>query len=270
MKQCHIGPVSIGGIAPVRLMGVINCSPESFYRGSYTPFLEVHSRAQELVAGGADIIDLGARSTAPGTPNLSPAEEIERMAGALDQLEGSGIVITVDTTRPEVLERCLSYDIAGINDIGGLHDPRLAALAAEAGLPVIAMATWREPGDPKGLEETLAALREVVRRAEDAGITSLILDPAIGRWSSRREMRDDLEICRNFAVFRTLGRPLLAAVSRKTFIGELVGRPPEGRLAGSLAVTFSLLMQGASMVRTHDIPETRDLIAVHAALSGVP
>ena len=270
MKQCHIGPVSIGGSAPVRLMGVINCSPESFYAGSFTPSGKVRSRAQELVAEGADIIDLGARSTAPGAPPLSIAQETERMKDALEALEGSGIVITVDTTRPEVLERCLGFDIAGINDIGGLADPRLAAIAAEAGLPAIAMAAWREPGDTKGLEETLAALREVTRRAEEAGISSLVLDPAIGRWSAGWEASRDLEICRNFAVFRTLGRPLLAAVSRKTFIGELVGRPPEGRLAGSLAVTFSLLMQGASMVRTHDIPETRDLIRVHAALSGAP
>lgn len=268
MQTCKVGGIRIGGGEPVRLMGVINCSPESFFSGSYIRRAEILQCAGEMIDAGADIIDLGARSTAPGSVPITLEEEIKRISGALGVLEGSGIPVSVDTRHPEVLETCLGFEIAAINDIGGLADDRYAAIAGESGLPVFAMASFTSPGDPIGLEASLQALRIVLARAERHGITDLVLDPGIGRWTESRSAEDDWELCRNFSRFLALKRPLLAAVSRKSFIGELLHRPAEERLAGSLGVTFSLLRQGASVIRTHDIRETWDLIRVFEKLGG--
>jgi len=125
-----VNRLRIGGGAPVRLMGVINCSPESFYRGSFTPIGRIYDRALAMLKTGADMIDLGARSTAPGSPPLTPAEEAKRMDAALSELDGTGITISVDTRYPEVLETCLRHDIHAVNDISGLADERYARAIA--------------------------------------------------------------------------------------------------------------------------------------------
>jgi len=258
----------IGSGQPVRLMGVINCSPESFFSGSFTPEGQVRHRAGQMIRDGADMIDLGARSTAPGCPFLSVGDEIERVEAALKELDGSGITVSVDTMYPAVLEACLRHEVHALNDIRGLADPALAALAADAGLPVIAMAADLVPGDPKGVPATLQALQTVIHRCEAAGIDDVVLDPAIGLWTAERTVEDDWALCTHFASFTALGYPVLAAVSRKTFIGDLLDKPAEERLAGTLAVTMQLLKAGAAMVRAHDVAETRDLIAVYQKMEG--
>jgi len=169
---------------------------------------------------------------------------------------------------PKVLETCLRHDIHAINDIGGLANPDYAAIAADAGLPVIAMAAHSTPGDPRGTEATLATLYDVVGRADAAGIEGLILDPAIGRWTPERTFEDDWDLCRNFGRFREPGFPVLLAISRKSFIGDLVGKPSEERLAGTLALTARLL-PSADMVRVHDVAETRDALFVVRKLEEI-
>jgi dihydropteroate synthase len=124
------------------------------------------------------------------------------------------------------------------------------------------MASKDQPGDAVGLEATLSALSGVVDRCQTAGIDNYVLDPGIGIWTPFRSVEDDWTLCRQFSEFGKFDRPVLAAVSRKTFIGDLINRPPEDRLAGSLAVTMMLLSKGASVVRTHDVAETLDVIRV--------
>ncbi len=124
------------------------------------------------------------------------------------------------------------------------------------------MASKEQPGDARRLKDTLAALDIVVQRCENAGIHDYVLDPGIGIWTPFRSVEDDWELCRNFEKFQRFDRPLLAAISRKTFIGTLLNQHPEERLTGSLAVTMILLLKGASVVRTHDVRETRDVIRV--------
>ncbi|NYT05612.1 MAG: dihydropteroate synthase [Methanomicrobiales archaeon] len=262
MQTCSLGGLAIGGDAPVRLMGVINCSPESFFSGSYVAPDRVGIVASQFAASGADIIDVGARSTALNAPPISAALEKERVTAALKSLDGTGVRVSIDTMCPEVLEACIRYGIDAVNDIRGLADPAMAALIADAGLPVIAMAACRRPGDPLGVEETLRALARVLERAERHGIRDIILDPGIGRWTEQRTAGHDWDLCRNFALFQTFERPLIAAVSRKSFLGDLLKKPPAERLAGSLAVTCFLLEQGAAIVRAHDVVETRDCISV--------
>lgn len=267
-QHCSVGGLKIGGGAPVRLVGVINSSPESFYRGSFTPAGGVYDRALAMQEWGADMIDIGARSTAPGSGPITIAEEVERVDAALAELDGTGIIISVDTRHPEVLEASLRHDIHAVNDISGLADERYARVVADSGLPVFVMASFRGPGDAVGLTETLAALETVVARCTRLGIDEYILDPAIGRWVPERTSEDDWNLCRNFEVFSTFGRPVLAAVSRKTFIGDLLGKEPEGRLAGTLALTMDLVRRGADAVRCHDVAETADLLRVYEKLEG--
>lgn len=262
-QHCTVNHLQIGGGAPVRLMGVINCSPESFYRGSYTPVGRIYDRALAMLDSGADMIDLGARSTAPGSPAITVAEEAARVDAALSELDGTGLTVSVDTRYAEVLEVCLRHDIHAVNDISGLADERYARAVADSGLPVFAMASFREPGDAVGLAATRQALGMVVTRCALLGIDEYVLDPAVGRWTLERTSEDDWDLCRNFQSFSAFGRPLLAAISRKTFIGDLLGRVPEDRLAGTLALTTMLVAAGAAVVRSHDVAETADLLRVY-------
>jgi len=263
MRSCRVNNLGIGGGAPPRIMGVINVSGESFYQASYIPIDKVHETAVAMVEQGADLIDVGARSTAPNTQPISGREEAERIDGALRELDGSGITLSVDTMHPGVLDVCLKHGIHAANDISGFVSPAYARKVADAGLPAFLMATNQVPGDPIGVEATLASLEGVVRRCEAAGVKEYVLDPAIGIWTPHRTVEDDWELCRQFEMFLRFDRPLLAAVSRKTFIGMLLDREPEGRLPGTLAVTTTLLGKGASVIRTHDVAATRDIIRVY-------
>lgn len=260
MNRCEIKGITIGKGYPVRLMGVMNCSPESFYHGSYVREGSVRSRAEEMIAAGADLVDIGARSTAPGSPPISEQTEAGRLDRALTELDGSGIPVSVDTMHPAVLERCLRHEVHAANDISGLVNPRYARMVADAGLPAFLMASHRGPGDCTTRTGTGSALQLVVTRCAEAGIPRYVLDPGIGLWTPKRTTALDWELCHYFEEFARFGRPLLAAVSRKTFLGEPGNRPPEGRLAASLGLTALLIAKGADVVRTHDVRETADVI----------
>jgi dihydropteroate synthase len=266
MRTCTVNKITIGGDASVRLMGVINCSPESFYSDSFVPIKSVHARAVEMVEQGADLIDLGARSTAPNTQPISGREEADRVDAALRELDGSGITVSVDTMHPGVLDICLKHEVHAVNDISGLLSQVYAGKVAAAGLPAFVMASKNQPGDAVGVDATLLALAAVMRRCEAAGIDHYVLDPGVGIWTPQRSVEDNWELCRHFGEFRQFDRPLLAAVSRKTFIGDLLGREPEDRLPGTLAATMMLLAKGVSVVRAHDVRETRDAIRVYECM----
>lgn len=270
MHRCTVNKTVIGGGSPTLVMGVINCSPESFYQGSYVSPDRVHAEASRMVDEGAAIIDIGARSTAPGSRPVSRKEEAKRIDAALRELDGSGITVSVDTMQPCVLAVCLDHEIHAVNDISGLVDSEFARLVAASSLPAFLMASNERPGDAIGVDATREAMKRVVQRCAASGIRDYVLDPGIGLWTPERSVEDNWELCRHFVEFSVFDRPLLAAVSRKTFIGELLGEPPEGRLAGSLAVTMMLLPQGADIVRTHDVAATADVIRVYAHMEKHP
>jgi dihydropteroate synthase len=265
MRSCTINRIRVGPGAPIRLMGVLNVSPESFFPESYTPQERVFARATELLQQGADILDVGARATGPGSPALRVQDERDRITTTLKELEGVG-TISVDTMHAEVLESALKYEIHAVNDISGLRDERMGRLVADAGLPAILMAARERPGDAGSVEEVQQTLALVIARCEKAGIEEYILDPGIGLWTPQRTMEDNWELCRHFAQFQALGRPLLAAVSRKSFLGGLLSRPVQERMAASLALGTLLLCKGASIIRAHDVSETADAIRVYEAM----
>jgi len=244
-------------------MGVLNISPESFYPGSFVPLSSLRETAAEMIDDGALILDIGARSTAPGSTPISIQDEIDRIKTALSELEGLGFTVSIDTMHPEVLRTALRFDIDMVNDISGLSNPSMASITADAGLPAILMAAKKTPGDAVSFTDTINLLKLVLCRAEDARISDVILDPGVGRWIPERTAENDWEICRRFEELALFERPLLAAVSRKSFIGDATRRTPDERLAGTLAVTHELIRKGALVIRTHDIRETQDIIKVN-------
>lgn len=266
----QFGDVRIGGGSPPRVMGVLNISPESFFSDSFTPCEQVMLRVEEMRRAGADVIDVGARSTALNAPPLTVAEERERVVAAFRELEecGCDAVFSLDTMHVEVLEAALRFDLAAINDISGLGDARYARVVADSGLPVVAMAADAMPGDALDFAGTIAAMRRVCDRAERAGVSGLVLDPGVGKWVLNRPLDADWELCRRFGELREFGCPLLGAVSRKTFIGDAIGKPAQDRLFGTLGVLFYLLEQGADMVRVHDVAAARDVLRVYERLCG--
>ena len=176
------------------LMSVINISPESFFSGSYVPEDQIRNTAENMVDQGASLIDIGARSTAPGSRVISIEEERERLISALKNLDGSGITVSVDTMYPEVLEAALMHDIHVANDISGLINQDMGKIIADSGIPAILMTTNQVPGDCQNFTETVSALQIVTDRALDAGVSNFILDPGVGRWIPQRTPKVDFEL----------------------------------------------------------------------------
>lgn len=267
-REIRIKSTAVGGNNPPRILGVLNISPESFFSDSFTPCSQVFRRAEEMRRFGADIIDLGARSTALHAPPLSVLEEKERVLSALKDLDGCGLPLSLDTCRAEVLTAALHYDISLVNDISGLSDAAYAKAAADSGLPVIVMAAQKLPGDPLNFAETQSAVSAVLSRADQYGIEDIILDPGVGKWTAERDSQADWELCRRFSELKSYDLPLLAAVSRKSFIGDCIGKPSHERLYGSLAVLYHLMEAGADLLRVHDVGATADFVKIFTCLNG--
>ena len=263
MQTCIIGKgITVG--EGVTLMGIMNTSPDSFYAGSYVRPEELASHAEEMIQSGAEILDIGGQSTAPNAPPPDTNTECERIISALKILTDAGIhaPISIDTCNATVLKAALHYDIDVINDVSGLVSSDYAKLAADSGCAVIAMVAMERPGDPKTFQETKYALQVLCERMDRYEIDNYILDPGVGHWVPERGPDTDLELCSRFKELLIYNRPLLAAISRKSFLGEIAGRPAEERLSATLAMTSWLIFQGASMIRAHDIQETRDVITI--------
>ena len=264
-----------------RVMGIVNVTPDSFSDGGLwlDPGRAVE-HALALAGEGADLLDLGAESTRPagaaygaGAEPVSAEEEWRRLAPVLDRLRpATRLPISVDTKKGAVARRALAAGADLVNDVSALADPALAAAVAEAGCPVVLMhsrgetATMREHArydDVAG--EVRAELAAALARAEAAGIDrgQTVLDPGIGFAKAGRQ---NLELLARLPELAALGRPLLVGASRKSFLGELTGRPPAERLAGSLAAALYAAARGAAILRVHDVADTVGALAVWAGL----
>ena len=254
----------------VQVMGVINLSQESFYQGSYVPEDSVVEIAHQMVRDGATILDIGARSTAPGVKPISKQEERERLIPVLKKVMGNvDCAISIDTMFSDIAEEALNLGADIINDISGLNaDERMVRVAAEFACNVVLMASEKRPGDVIGMNAVLQALERIITFAESNGInpTRIIVDPGIGRWVPEKIPLYDLELLDQFERLQIFGKPILAALSRKSFIGAILKNPPENRLFGSLAATALAVYKGADIIRTHDVKETFDVIRVAEAI----
>ncbi|HBF34921.1 TPA: dihydropteroate synthase [Candidatus Sumerlaeota bacterium] len=255
------------------IMGILNVTPDSFSDGGryYDPEKAV-AHALQMVADGADILDIGAESTRPGSEPVSEEEQIRRAIPVIEGIRSSGckIPISVDTTRAAVMREALAQGASIINDISGLHDdPMLAQLAAETGAGLILM---HMQGAPKTMQQAphyenvtrdvCDFLKESIRIALDAGVSSeqICLDPGIG---FGKTLEHNLELINHTEELRALGYPILLGLSRKTFVGKLCGDlPPEERLEGSLSAAVIGVLHGADILRVHDVQATKRAVYV--------
>ncbi len=274
MIEGILGRVLVGDSHPVRLMGIINLSRESFYQGSVAGPHEALSLAAAMQEQGADMIDLGGVSTAPGSPVISEAVERERLFPALkDILDNLDISVSIDTKRSSIASDALSRGATCINDVSGLSDPNMAARVAEYDASLIIMASRQRAGDLLQINEIIALLGDRVRAAAKAGVSpaKISVDPGIGKWIPEKTPAHDLAILDGLLRLRALERPVVAAISRKSFIGECLHKPdPFQRLAGTLAATAIAVYLGAHIVRTHDIAASLDTVAMAKAIRGRP
>lgn len=264
-----IANISVGDDSRVAIVGVINVSPESFYKGSIVKSeKDLEKKTIKMIEEKVDIIDVGAMSTAPGVPQISPLEERERMVFAIRVLrEIVNVPISVDTFRANVAEAALEEGATIINDVSGLKaDKKMARTISEYNASTIVMAAEKKPGDVGTLLKIRNSLRKSLQIAADAGIPeeSIVVDPGIG---FGKRVSEDLYILRNLGRLRFLCRPILVGVSRKSFIGKILNlENPEERLIGSLAATAIAVYNGAHLIRTHDVKETLQAVKIAEAI----
>jgi len=271
-----IGKIRLGDLHPVRVMGVINLSRESFYEESFAGQDAVLGRALAFAEEGAEVLDLGAVSTAPGSPTIPEEEERRRLFPALevvlDGVEGE-VAISVDTQRSKVADEALSMGASCINDVSGLLDPEMARTVADHDGSLIIMASKERPGDILEMGDIVASLGGRLNDAGKAGVSpeKVTVDPGIGHWTPPKGPGHDLAILDGLSRLRVLKKPVMAAVSRKSFIGAVLKRQnPVERLQGSLAATAVAVYNGAHLVRTHDVAASLETIRMAEAIRGGP
>ena len=256
-------------------MGILNVTPDSFSDGGryFAPEAAL-ARGRELVAEGADLIDVGGESTRPGSAPVGAAEQWRRIGSVVEELaREAGAAVSVDTASAEVAERALGAGAALVNDVTGLGDPRMPEVVAQTGAGLVLMHMRGAPADmqqdpryedaPGEVAAFLAARMELALRsgiAEEA----IALDPGIGFGKS---VEHNLQLLARLDRLAALGRPILVGVSRKSFLGKLLGEAPVGeRLEGALAATAVAVFQGASILRTHDVAATRKAAILAASI----
>ena len=259
------------------LMGIVNATPDSFSDAGLRPSSEARfALARELLAAGADVIDIGGESGRTNLPPVGVEEEIERVVPLIERVASElGALVSVDTYKPPVARAAIAAGATIVNDVSGLRDPRLAEVCAQSGAALVLMHTRVAPkqrlqdpdlyGDVLG--EVYAFLSERIERALASGVNpeQLILDPGP---DFAKTPAQTIELLVGIGRLHELGRPLLMAISRKDFIGALTGRPPRERLPGTLAALAHGVDAGARIFRVHDVAAAADFLRVRAALAG--
>jgi len=244
------------------VMGALNVTPDSFSDAGEFLDLEVAvGRAKEMVDEGADIIDVGGESTRPGAREVDAAEELRRIEPVLERLLAEvNVPISVDTTKAEVADRVLAMGVGLINDISGFtYEPALAAVVGRYGVPVI---VGHAPGRPDVMQqrtrygclmgEIVRSLRGSIEWGASQGILPdrFLVDPGMG---FGKDVAGNLEILNRLAELRSLGRPIVVGPSRKAFIGKILDLPVGERLEGAAASVAAAILNGAHVVRVHDV-----------------
>ncbi len=256
------------------LMGVVNVTPDSFSDGGeFLDAAQAVEHAKRLVEEGADILDVGAESSRPGSDPVSDDEEWARLEPVLDgMLSSTDVPVSVDTYKTATARRALERGAHMINDITGLTDPALTELVASHGVPAVIM---HMKGRPKTMQkdvhyddvvaEVKTFLAGQAQRAVEAGVSQVILDPGIGFGKTTGH---NLQLLRRLGEFAELPYPLLVGPSRKSFLGNLTGAAVGERLEATLAAVTAAVLGGANIVRVHDVKQCRQAVLVAEAIRG--
>ena len=252
-----------------RIMGIVNVTPDSFSDGGlYLDPEAAIAHGRELVAEGADILDIGGESTRPGAAEVGATEEIRRVVPVIEALAGDGALVSVDTSKAEVAAAAIDAGARIVNDVTALSDPRMAPLCAERGVELVLMhmlGTPRTMQHNPTYEDVVAEVRDHlaarVQVAVAAGVAErrIWIDPGIG---FGKTLDHNLELIKRLGELRALGHPVLLGVSRKSFLQKLTAREVQDRLAGSLAAALLGVQAGADAVRVHDVAATMDALIV--------
>lgn len=257
-----------------RVMGIVNCTPDSFSDGGRHATLDAAlDHVRTMIADGADIIDIGGESTRPGSAPVSEAEEIDRVVPLIEALRReSDIVISIDTMKPAVMRAACRAGTELINDVFALQAPGSLDAVRETGAAVCLM---HMQGEPRTMQqaphyddvvaEVCDFLAQRVAHCVAAGIERerLCIDPGIG---FGKRLPHNLALLKGLSRLYELGCPVLLGVSRKSMFADLLGRPVDERLSGALAATAIAVAQGVAIVRTHDVRATVDAVRVAQAL----
>ncbi|MDD5476947.1 MAG: dihydropteroate synthase [Candidatus Omnitrophica bacterium] len=264
-----------------QIMGIINLTPDSFsgdglYKANRKEHLKlVLEKAQKMSADGADIIDLGGQSSRPGAKAISTKEELLRTAPAVKLLAKKITTpISIDTTKPEVAEAALEAGAQIINDISGLRNKRMIKVAAKYKAAVVIMHMLGLPVNMQKkiayhslIDDITAYLKTAIESACSGGINpdKIIIDPGLGFGKTKEH---NLAIMRHLADFKVLGKPILIGPSRKSFIGKVLGTDVKKRTAGSLAASVMAALNGANILRVHDVKETNQSLKIVEAIKN--
>lgn len=257
-------------------MGILNITPDSFSDGGRFAQRDLALRhAEAMVAAGATLIDVGGESTRPGARAVSPIEELERVAPIVEAIGRElDVVISVDTSTPAVIRETARLGAGLINDVRSLRREGALDAAVATGLPVCLMHMRGEPTDMQNdphyvdlVSEVGTFLRERMDACVAAGIPTekIILDPGYG---FAKTLEHNLSLFKHMQALHALGRPLLVGVSRKSMIGKVLDKPVDQRLYGALALAAMAMIQGAKILRVHDVAETVDVVRMIAAVES--
>lgn len=259
------------------VMGILNVTPDSFSDGgAYPDTAQAAARARQMVEEGAELIDVGGESTRPGAAAVDSETEISRVVPVIEAIRAScDAVISIDTSKPEVMQAAAAAGAAFINDVRALREPGALEVAASLEIPVCLM---HMQGQPRTMQDApdyddvvtdvAAFLGERVESCSGAGIARerLVVDPGFG---FGKTLRHNLLLLNNLHRLTEFGLPVLVGISRKSMIGAILDRAVDQRLYGSLAAATISLMKGASIIRTHDVAPTVDALRVVTALGAV-
>ena len=264
------GPYTLDFTHKTMIMGILNVTPDSFSDGGkYNDTDRAVVHARQMIADGADILDIGGESTRPGHERISDEEEIRRVVPAIGAISKEvQVPISIDTYKSKVAKSAVEAGAAIINDIwGAKEDPEIADVAAETGVPIILMHNRSDRNYSNFIRDVLNDLYESITIAKKAGVNDdqIILDPGIG---FAKDLRENLEMMRHLDTLVSLGYPVLLGTSKKSMIGGVLDLPVSERTEGTGATVCYGIQKGCQIVRIHDVKEMSRMAKMMDAMMG--
>lgn len=268
-------PNSILDLSTPQVMGILNVTPDSFSDGGqFTHFENALAQVQQMIDAGATIIDIGGESTRPGAAEVSVEDELARVIPVLKAIKQRfKVLVSIDTSKASVMSAAIENGADIINDVRGLQNEGCLEVMAKSKVPICLMhmqglprTMQNEPHYNEVVNDIVLFFKQRIQACVDAGIERerLILDPGFG---FGKTLAQNYQLLANFSAFSSLQLPLLAGVSRKSMIGNLLQRDVDKRLAGSLSAAIIAAQRGASIIRVHDVEETVDALKILTAVN---